>query len=117
MKASTINGSGIASNKAIEQKKLKTACEDFEAIMVTYLFKSMRQTALKSETEDFGSGKDLFEGMMDETLATQLSHQQGLGLSRLLYEQLSQAMGFEESITASIGSEDSSSDALEPIGE
>jgi peptidoglycan hydrolase FlgJ len=108
-------GPGIASNREIQQQKLKKACEDFEAIMVTYLFKSMRQTALKTETEDFGSGKDLYENMMDETLATQLSHQQGLGLARLLYEQLAQGMEYEEVNTLLNGSKDSSSGTFEPM--
>ena len=105
----------MRSNKEVQQQKLKKACEDFEAIMITYLFKSMRQTSLKTETEEFGSCKDLFEGMMDETLATQLSHQQGLGLARLLYEQLSSVMETQEVTIRSNSSKDSSSGTLEPM--
>jgi peptidoglycan hydrolase FlgJ len=92
MKIASTDGPGITPNKELHQQRLRKACEDFEAIMVTYLFKSMRQTSLKSDTEEFGSCKDLYEGMMDETLATQLSHQQGLGLAKLLYEQLAPAL-------------------------
>jgi flagellar protein FlgJ len=106
MKALGVNGPGVASSRETHQQKLKKACEDFESIMVTYLFKSMRQTALKADTEDFGSGKDLYEGMMDEALATQLSRQDGLGLARLLYEQLSQTMDFGEVNTSLNGSKD-----------
>jgi peptidoglycan hydrolase FlgJ len=115
MKVISTSGPGIASNKELQQQKLKKACEDFEAIMVTYLFKSMRQTCLKTDTDEFGSGKDLYEGMMDETLATQLSHQQGLGLARLLYEQLSSAMETKEVNISLNGSKDSSSSTLEPM--
>jgi peptidoglycan hydrolase FlgJ len=92
MKLASTDGPGITPNKELHQQRLRKACEDFEAIMVTYLFKSMRQTSLKTDTEEFGSCKELYEGMMDETLATQLSHQQGLGLAKLLYEQLAPAI-------------------------
>jgi peptidoglycan hydrolase FlgJ len=90
MKVISSNMTGIESKTDFQKQKLKKACEDFEAIMVTYLFKSMRESTLKAETEteEFGSGKGLYEGMMDETLANQLSHHQGLGLAKLLYQQL-----------------------------
>jgi Rod binding domain-containing protein len=117
MKVVSTDGPSSVSNKEVHQQKLKKACEDFEAIMVTYLFKSMRQTSLKSETEEFGSTKDLFEGMLDETLATQLSHQQGLGLARLLYEQLAPVMESKEASLRLNGSKDSSSGTLEPTSQ
>jgi len=72
----------------LEKQKLKRACEDFETIMTTYLLKSMNDTVLRTESEAFGSGRDLYEGMMVESVAAQLSHTQGIGLARLLYEQL-----------------------------
>ncbi len=88
MKIASTDESSTVSNQEVQQKRLRKACEDFEAIMIDYLFKSMRQTSWKTDTEEFGSSRDLYEGMMDETLASQLSHQQGLGLAKLLYEQL-----------------------------
>jgi peptidoglycan hydrolase FlgJ len=116
MKLASTNEMNVASNTEVQQKKLKKACEDFEAIMVTYLLKSMRQTSMVTETGDFGSCKDLYEGMMDETLATQLSHQQGLGLARLLYEQLAPAVEAKEaSNSINNSSKDSSPGTLEPI--
>jgi peptidoglycan hydrolase FlgJ len=71
-----------------EQVKLKKACEEFEAILTTYLFKSMRQTVTRAESEGRDQTQEIYEGMMDETVANQLSHQSGLGLSKLLYQQL-----------------------------
>jgi peptidoglycan hydrolase FlgJ len=96
MKVDPLKGPQIgADTDDFQNKKLRKACEDFEAIMVTYLFKSMRETAMRAEPEadEFGSSKGLYEGMMDETLASQLSHQEGLGLARLLYHQLAPLMG------------------------
>jgi peptidoglycan hydrolase FlgJ len=91
MKVNSLKGPQIeADTNDFQKEKLKKACEDFEAIMVTYLFKSMRETALRAEPEsdEFGSSRGLYEGMMDETLANQLSHQEGMGLARILYHQL-----------------------------
>lgn len=72
----------------LKKLKLKKACEDFETIMTTYLLKSMNETVMRTESEAFGSGRDLYEGMMVETVAGQLSHSQGIGLAKLLYQQL-----------------------------
>jgi flagellar protein FlgJ len=71
-----------------EQMKLKKTCEEFEAILTTYLFKSMRETVSKAEGEGKDQTQAIYEGMMDETVANQLSHQSGLGLSQMLYQQL-----------------------------
>jgi Rod binding domain-containing protein len=76
----------------LKKLKLKKACEDFETIMTTYLLKSMHETVQRAETEEFGSGRDLYEGMMDEAVANQLSHTQGLGLAKMLYKQLASTL-------------------------
>lgn len=96
MQSVSVAGAGMGPQTDFQQQRLKKACEDFEAIMVTYLFKSMRETAIKADSEDFGGGRDLYEGMMDETLAAQLSHQGELGLAKLLYQQLASGLQTEE---------------------
>ena len=88
MKLTPTNELNPKSGTDLKKLKLKKACEDFETIMTTYLLKSMHETVLRAETEEFGSGRDLYEGMMDEAVANQLSHTQGLGLAKLLYNQL-----------------------------
>jgi peptidoglycan hydrolase FlgJ len=76
----------------LKKVKLKKACEDFETIMTTYLLKSMHETVQRAESEEFGSGRDLYEGMMDEAVASQLSRTQGLGLAKMLYKQLAPSL-------------------------
>jgi peptidoglycan hydrolase FlgJ len=88
MKLTPTNALNPKSGIDLKKLKLKKACEDFETIMTTYLLKSMHETVQRAETEEFGSGRDLYEGMMDEAVANQLSHTQGLGLAKLLYKQL-----------------------------
>ena len=88
MKVTPTNGLDPEAGKEIKKQKLKKACEDFETIMTTFLLKSMHETVLRTESEGFGSGRDLYESMMDEAVAGELSHNQGLGLAKLLYKQL-----------------------------
>jgi flagellar protein FlgJ len=68
--------------------KLKKACEDFESVITGYLFKSMRETVPQSDEGVDGQAKELYESMMDQAVAKQLSHRPGLGMARLLYKQL-----------------------------
>ncbi len=76
--------------KKEELLKIKKACKDFESIFAYYLLKTMRQTIPKSTT-GFGnfSGKDTYTMIMDQKLAEELSNKgKGLGLQKMLYEQL-----------------------------
>ncbi|RPJ10032.1 MAG: hypothetical protein EHM36_03660 [Deltaproteobacteria bacterium] len=73
--------------KAEAQKlKLKEACQEFEAMLNGYLFKSMRQSIDRAEEPD--QAQQVYEGMMDETLARELSKHGNGSLSEILYHQL-----------------------------
>jgi peptidoglycan hydrolase FlgJ len=72
----------------VEQKRLRKACEGFEAIFTSYLFKSMRESGFKAEGEDSSGSMGMYEEMMDGTLASELSQNGGLGLAKMLYSQL-----------------------------
>ncbi len=74
---------------ASEQKKLKSACEEFEAVLTNILFKSMRETIPKANADGEANAMGLYESMLDESVAQELSHGPGLGLGKLLYQQLS----------------------------
>jgi flagellar protein FlgJ len=77
-----------ARDESPKKRELKKACEDFEAIITSYLFKSMRETVPQSDEEEDGQAKDIYESMMDQSLAKELSHRPGLGLARTLYKKL-----------------------------
>ncbi len=70
-------------------EKLRRACQEFESILVSRLFASMRATVPKNPLFHGGSAEDLFTSMHDEQMARQLSAQRGFGLARLLFERLS----------------------------
>lgn len=115
MKLAPLNGLDPDAGREIQKQKLKKACQDFEAIMTTFLLKSMHETVMRAESEAFGSGRDLYEGMMDEAVAGELSRNQGLGLAKLLYEQLAPSLADAKGKTSSTAKRDSSSDSPLPI--
>lgn len=84
-----------ALEKALEEKdekKLKKACSDLEAIFVNMMFKQMRNTVQKSGLFDGGSAEDMFEDMLYEKYAEDVSEGQGTGLGDILFKQLSKSM-------------------------
>ncbi len=74
-------------NVDVQKKRLKEACQDFEAVMTNFVFKSMQATVTKADKSS-DPGMDVFEGMLNETLATASSRHDRLGLSDALYKQL-----------------------------
>ena len=69
--------------------KLKQACRDFEAIFISYMLKKMRQTVSESKLIFGGRGEEIFRDMQDEEIAKDMSQAQGIGLSGMLYDELS----------------------------
>jgi flagellar protein FlgJ len=75
------------------EAKLKKACSDFEAILFYQLLKTMRQTIPKSGLLSNSYGKDTYEMMFDQKIADDLAKKgQGLGLQKILYNQLSKQL-------------------------
>ncbi|NLI81096.1 MAG: hypothetical protein GX443_05330 [Deltaproteobacteria bacterium] len=72
--------------KGVQEKRLKESCQDFEAVLVGFLFKTMRQSIMRSDEPD--GGMEVYESMVDEAVAREMSRQEQIGLSRLLYESL-----------------------------
>ena len=77
------------SDDPLRDKKLRKACRDFEAIFLFNLFKEMRQTIPRSGLLPSAPGKETFQMMFDQKVAEDLSGRgEGMGLQKMLYEQL-----------------------------
>ena len=72
------------------QEELKEACKEFETILIEQMLNSMRKTVNKSGLMQGGMGEDIFEDMLYEKYARKMSDSANLGLSDMLYRQLSQ---------------------------
>lgn len=87
--------------KALEEKdekKLKEACADLEAVFLNMMFKQMRNTVQKSGLMDGGTAEEMYEDMLFDNYAKEVSKGRGTGLGDMLYQQLSKTMnkGSEE---------------------
>ena len=78
-----------AAGPTADQRKLKKACADLEAVFMNYLLKSMRKTVSKADL--FGSARDeeFFRDMMDAEICSTASRTQSVGIAGMLYRQLS----------------------------
>jgi peptidoglycan hydrolase FlgJ len=100
-----------------KEKKLRKACADFEAIFINYIFKAMRQTVPKNDYMPQMPGKDTYSMIMDQKVAEDLSRRGGgIGLQKMLYEQLSRSAAVKETTPLKENdSQDSSTEDEKPI--
>lgn len=79
-------------NEAVEKKdteKLKKACQEFEGYFLQQVFKEMRKTVPESGLLEKSQGREIFEDMFYEEHSKNISKGKGIGLSEMLYRQLS----------------------------
>ena len=72
----------------ITDKKLKRATQDFEALFIDNIFKSMRKTIPEGGLIKKTPGDDMYKEMFDTEVALHLAKGKGIGLSGMLYNQL-----------------------------
>lgn len=76
---------------SMDKDKLLDVCRDFESLFIKQMLDSMRKTVNKSGLIERGMGEDIFEDMLYDEYAKKIANTANLGISRLLYNQLSQA--------------------------
>lgn len=69
-------------------RKLRKACEEFEAVFTYQLLQSMRRTVEKSDLFHGGTGEEVYESMLDQELSKSMAGAGKGGLADLLYKQL-----------------------------
>jgi flagellar protein FlgJ len=69
--------------------KLKDACEQMESLFINTLLTEMRKTVDTSGLMDGGRSEEIYTSLMDAELAKQMARAGGVGLARILIEQLS----------------------------
>jgi flagellar protein FlgJ len=78
----------VPPEKKLEVKKeeLKKACREFESLFTAYILKNMRATVLRAEAPE--QAREIYEAMMDEAIAREISLSGALGLGDMIYKQL-----------------------------
>lgn len=75
--------------KNADDKALKNACADFEAIFIKQMLDAMRKTVDKSDVVERGMAEDIFEDMLYQEYAKAMAQTANLGIADMMYKQLS----------------------------
>ena len=71
-----------------DELRLRKVAQQLEGVFVQQLFMAMRETVPHDGLTSGGAGEEMFQGMMDEHIATQLPDQWENGLAAAVYRQL-----------------------------
>ena len=83
---------GDAGLDALQDKRLKDACKDFEALFLSSVLKAMRKTVEKTNLLGSDSAEDTFQEMMDVETAKSAAKTSSMGIADMLYRQLTSEM-------------------------
>ncbi|MBN2656470.1 MAG: rod-binding protein [Spirochaetales bacterium] len=81
--------SSVRSTMSSDDKKLKEATVEFEALFIKQMLNSMKKTVTKSGLLDGGMGQEIFEDMLYDEYAKKMAETANLGISDMMFRQLS----------------------------
>jgi murein DD-endopeptidase MepM/ murein hydrolase activator NlpD len=90
-----------------QKGELKKVAQEFESIFIAYMLKVMRETIEDSGLLEEGFGKSIYTEMFDQEVALNMAQHGGLGISDLLYRNLSETMPSDEKTPGTAPSGDS----------
>ena len=71
-----------------DESRLREASNEFEAIFIQQLLKTMRKTSLESDFVKKSEGEKIFRSMLDEQYAILSAKSRRLGLGEMIFQQL-----------------------------
>ena len=83
----------MAGDSADKEKQLKTACQNFEAVFISKLWQQMKSTVPK-EGYLHSKQEDTYMSMFDKEFSEKMAQAGGIGLSDMIYAQLSERNNF-----------------------
>ncbi|MDF2821743.1 MAG: hypothetical protein K0R15_2184 [Clostridiales bacterium] len=89
---SKLNNTLIKDTAKLEDKELMDACREFEAYFIKQMYSAMKSTIDEAEEDSlFGksNGQKIYEDMLDDEYTTNASKGQGIGIAKMLYQQMS----------------------------
>ncbi|KJS85456.1 MAG: hypothetical protein JM58_08425 [Peptococcaceae bacterium BICA1-8] len=72
-----------------DDAKLMDACQQLESVFVHQMISQMRATIPEGGLLGKSQGEEIFQDMLDEKYAENVSKAGGMGLAKILYDQLS----------------------------
>ena len=79
---------------AVEDPALAKACQDFEAIFLQSLFKSMRSSMIEGGLIEKGQEQEIYQELLDMEVAKAAAAQNTLGIGRAMLRQFQEKKGF-----------------------
>lgn len=74
-----------------DDKKLREACQEMEAVFVNQLLRQMRATVPKGELVEESAGSAIYKDMLDEEYSKLIAKSpSNMGIAEMLYKQLKQ---------------------------
>lgn len=86
-------GETLESRQKEEKAELREHCEEFVSILVYQMVSSMRKTIQRTGLIDGGNAERIFQGMLDQEYAMDITKNSKFDLVDQLYDQLSHGMG------------------------
>ncbi len=71
-----------------DRDSLRRSCQDFEAIFIQYMFKSMRKSIPDGGLFEKDTAHEIYLDMLDAEVAKEISRQQSPGLADQMYHQM-----------------------------
>ena len=71
-----------------DDAKLREAANDFEAIFIQQMLKTMRKTSFESDLLPKSEGEKVFQSLLDEQYAQITAKSGSLGFGEMIYQQL-----------------------------
>ena len=87
-KLSTLHEKRNADYSKYDDKKLKEVAQDFEALFINMMYKSMRSNVGKDVLLDGGMKQEVFEDMLYNEYASMTAKSGGFGLAETIFKQL-----------------------------
>jgi len=67
---------------------LENASKQFESLLLNFMIREMRATVPESTLFPPSMAEDIFKGMLDEQIAGEMAQNGGIGISRMIFNQL-----------------------------
>lgn len=71
-----------------DDKKLKESCQEFEAIFIKQMLNSMKKSVNKSGLIKESMGEKIFDDMLYDEYAQNMSKSSSFGIAEMMYKQL-----------------------------
>ncbi len=67
---------------------IENAAEQFESLLLNFMIREMRATVPESTLFPQSMTEEIFTGMLDEQIAGEMAQNGGIGISRMIFNQL-----------------------------